>query len=112
MQTTQKINELLSKNYNSNITILGTHQASIYTSILDTDNGTIFIASNYHLFSFKDQDRNYWLTVIKPFNENGKEYHPKLDDLYTSNNGIKYRFTTREIIVAMAIEYFEKHTKS
>lgn len=112
MQTTQKITDLLSKNYNSNISILGVHQISIYTSILDTDNGTIFIVSNCDLFSFKDQDRNHWITIIKPFNENGKEYHPKLDDSYTLSNRIKYRFTTREIIVAMAIEYFEKHAKS
>lgn len=112
MQTTQKINELLSQKYNSNITILGKFQSCAYASILDINNGTIFIASNYHLFSFKDQDRNYWLTIIKSFNENGKEYHPKVGDLYTLSDGMKYNFTTKEIIVAMAVEYFEKHRRS
>lgn len=112
MQTTQKIPELLSKKYNSNISIMGTHQISIYTSILDTDNGTIFMVSNYDLFSFKDHNRNQWLTIISPFHESGKEYHPKLDDSYTLSNGVKYSFTTKEIIIAMALEYFEKHTQS
>ncbi|MFH6998635.1 hypothetical protein ACHRVZ_11935 [Flavobacterium sp. FlaQc-57] len=108
MQTTQKINELLSKNYNSNISILGKYNSSIYTSILDTNNGTIFIASNYHLFSFKDQNQNHWLTAEKSFGEN-KQQHPKLGDLFTLNNGVQYIFTTKEVIVAMAIAYFEKH---
>lgn len=112
MQTTQKINALLSKNYNSHISILGEYLSSSYASILDTNNGTILIVSDFDLFSFKDQYRNHWLTIIEPFNENGKQYHPKLGDLYTLCNGIKYIFTTKEVIVAMAIEYFEKHRSS
>lgn len=112
MNTTNKINELLSKKYNSNISILGTYPNSVYTSILDTDNGTIFIVSDFDLFSFKDQNRNHWLTIIESFNENEKQYHPKLGDLYTLCNGIKYIFTTKEVIVAMAMEYFDKHTSS
>lgn len=112
MNTTNKINELLSKKYNSNISILGTYPNSVYTSILDTDNGTIFIVSNYNLFSFKDQNRNHWLTIIESFQENGKEYHPKLGDLFTLSNGVKYQFTTKEIIIVKALEYFEKHVQS
>lgn len=109
MQTTQKIIELLSKNYLPNITILGDFLISKYTSILDSNNGTIFIISDNTLFYFKDQDGNHWLTIITSFHLNGNEYKPKLGDLYIQNDGIKYSFTSREEVVAMAIAYFEQH---
>lgn len=109
MQTTQKIIELLSKNYLANITILGDFLISKYTSIIDSDNGTLFIISDNVLFCFKDQEGHHWLTIIKSFHLNGNEHKPKLGDLYTQNDGIQYCFTSREEIVAMAIAYFDQH---
>lgn len=110
MQTTQKITELLSRKYLPNISILGNYLSCNYTSILDTNNGTIFIVSNNHLISFKDQNKNHWFTIIESFQADGKQYYPQLGDFYTLNSGIQYSFTTKEDIIKMATAYFEQHT--
>lgn len=109
MQTTLKIIELLSKKYLSNISILGTYQSSKYISIVDSNNGTMFIISDNHLFSFKDQHCNLWLTILKSFYLNENEHNMKPDKFYTKSSGIKYSFTSKEKIVAMAVKYFEQH---
>ncbi|WP_431242106.1 hypothetical protein ACQ9BO_19530 [Flavobacterium sp. P21] len=109
MPLTKKITELLSKKYNSNITILGTYANTSYTSILDNENGTIFLISDADLYSFIDQNRNYWVTPVDSFHANGKDHNPKLGESYITDSGTAYSFTSKEAIVEMAIEYFEKH---
>lgn len=109
MPISQKILYLLSRKYNSNISILGSYPSSKFTSILDMDNGTIFIVSDDFLFYFKDKNKNLWLTIIESFHLNGEEYYPKLGDVYLLPDGSHYSFTTKEEIVAMALKYFEKH---
>ncbi|MBF4516675.1 hypothetical protein IRZ71_09980 [Flavobacterium sp. ANB] len=110
MLTTQKINELLSKNYASNITILGNYLSCKYTSILDNNNGTIFIASDNLLFCFKDQNENHWLTILKSFHLIENEHNLEFDHFYAPNDDIKYSLTTKEEVVAMAVDYFEQYT--
>lgn len=109
MPLTKKITDLLSKKYNSNISILGTYTSSKYTSILDNDNGTIFIVSDSDLYSFKDQDSNLWVNVTDSFHANGQEHQPEHGKSYTLDHGVQYRFTTKEAIVEMAADYFDKH---
>ncbi|HEY1195734.1 hypothetical protein [Flavobacterium sp.] len=109
MPLQHKIVELMSKKYNTNITVMGNYESSNYTSILDNDNGTILVVSNSDQFSFKDQDRNLWLTVVESFHADGKQHFPKIGESYTVNNGVKYNFTTKEAIVDMAVKYFDKH---
>lgn len=109
MHNTQKINELLSKKFNSNICIFDSFPKSKCTSILDVNNGTNFIITSDNLISFKDHEHHRWLTVINSFHENGKEYFPNIGDHYTLDNGIKYSFTTKDEIVEMAVAYFSKH---
>lgn len=109
MPLTKKITDLLSKKYNSNISILGTYTSSKYTSILDNDNGTIFIVSDADLYSFKDQDRNLWVNVTDSFHADGKEHYPIMGESYKLDHGVQYSFTTKEAIVEMATDYFEKH---
>lgn len=109
MHNNQKINELLSQKFNSNICILGNFSKSKYTSILDVDNGTNFIISDNLIYSFKDHERHRWLTVVNSFQANGEEYFPNIGDHYTLDSGIKYSFTTKEEIVEMAVAYFSKH---
>lgn len=109
MPLTPKITELLSKKYNPNVTIFGNYDRSKSASILDHDNGTTFIISENTLFSFKDQHRNHWMTLVQSFPSNGEQYTPKLGELYVANDGIKYNFTTKEEILEMAVKYFEKH---
>ena len=111
MLTSQKITELLSQKYNSNISLLGNYLSSNYSSILDVNNGTLFIVSNALLFSFQDEYSNFWLTVVKSFHANGKLCHPKVGELYHVNDGVNYHFTTKEVIVEMAVAYFEKHLR-
>lgn len=109
MPLTKKIAELTSKNYNTNITIMGDYEGSNHTSILDNDNGTILVVSNKDQFYFKDQHRNLWLSVLDPFQIDGKQHYPKLGDSYLLNHGAQYSFTTKETIVEMAFNYFDKH---
>ena len=109
MPLTKKITDLLSKKYNSNISILGNYTSSTYTSILDNDNGTIFIVSDSDLYSFKDQDRNLWVNVTDSFHSDGKEHHPEMGKSYNLDHGVQYSFTTKEAIVEMAASYFENH---
>ncbi|GAA3746126.1 hypothetical protein GCM10022422_33020 [Flavobacterium ginsengisoli] len=109
MPLTKKIIELLSKKFNTNITILGDYEKSNNTSILDNDNGTILVVSNRDQFYFKDLHRNLWLSVLDPFHIDGKQYYPQLGDSYTLNHGVQYSFATKEAIVEMASNYFAKH---
>lgn len=109
MPLTKKITALLSDKYRSHISILGDFEKDPYTCILDSNNGTIFIITNTDLFSFKDQYRNHWITVIDSFHFNGKEHNPKLGESYTIPDETEYHFTTKEAIVEMAIAYFEKY---
>lgn len=109
MPNTQKITELLSQKFNSNISIHGRFLKSKFTSILDVNNGTNFITSENHIYSFKDHERNRWLTVVNSFHANGKEYFPNIGDHYTLESGAKYSFTTKDEIIEMAIAYFSKH---
>jgi hypothetical protein len=109
MPITKKIVELTSKNYSTNISILGDYENSNNTSILDDNNGTILVVADRDQFYFKDQHRNLWLSVLDPFHIDGKKYHPELGDSYTLNHGVQYSFTTKEAIVEMASHYFEKH---
>jgi len=110
MPLTKKITELVSKKYNTNITIMGDYEGSNNTSILDDTNGTILVVSDRDQFYFKDQNRNLWLSVLDPFHIDGKQHHPELGDSYTLNHGVQYSFTTKEAIVDMASSYFEKHS--
>ncbi|WP_123906998.1 hypothetical protein [Flavobacterium anhuiense] len=109
MPLTKKIAELMSKKYNTNITILGDYEGSNHTSILDNDNGTILVVSDRNQFYFKDRHRNLWLSVLDPFQIDGKKHFPELGDSYTLNHGVQYSFTTQEAIVEMASLYFAKH---
>jgi hypothetical protein len=108
MRNSQKINDLLSTNYNSNVSLLGDHLRSKYASIVDTNNGTAFIVST-DLFFFKDQNGNLWMTLIKSLVINAKQYQPKIGELYSLTSGVKYNFTTKEEVVDLAISYFSKH---
>lgn len=109
MPLTKKIAELMSQKYNTNIAIMGDYEISNHTSILDNDNGTILVVSNRDQFYFKDRHRNIWLSVLDPFQIDGKQHYPELGDSYTLNHGVQYSFTTKEAIVEMAFNYFEKH---
>lgn len=109
MLNNQKVTELLSQKFNSNICIYGSFPKSKYTSILDVNNGTNFITSDNLVYSFKDHERHRWFTVVHSFHANGKEYFPNIGDHYTLENGIQYSFTTKDEIVEMAVAYFSKH---
>ncbi|UUF13766.1 MULTISPECIES: hypothetical protein [Flavobacterium] len=109
MLNNQKVTELLSQKFNSNICIYGSFPKSKYTSILDVNNGTNFITSDNLVYSFKDNERHRWFTVVHSFHANGKEYFPSIGDHYTLENGIQYSFTTKDEIVEMAVAYFSKH---
>jgi hypothetical protein len=80
-----------------------------HTSILDDDNGTILVVSDRNQFYFKDHHRNLWPSVLDPFHVDGKQHYPELGDSYILNHGVQYSFTTKEAIVEMAFNYFEKH---
>ncbi|MEN2488600.1 hypothetical protein AAYQ05_12445 [Flavobacterium sp. B11] len=108
MPLTKKLAALLSKKFNTNITILEDVDSNTF-SILDNDNGTILVISNRDQFYFKDQHRNLWLSFLESFHVDGKQYDPKMGDSYTLNNGVQYNFTTKESILEMASNYFEKH---
>lgn len=109
MPLTKKITELTSKKYSTNITIMGDYEGSNNTSILDNDNGTILVVSDRDQFYFRDPQRNLWLSVLDSFHIDGKQHHPELGDSYTLNHGVQYSFTTKETIVEMASNYFERH---
>ncbi|WP_125723100.1 hypothetical protein [Flavobacterium ustbae] len=112
MPELQKIIYLLSRKYNTNVSILGHFPISKFTSILDIDNGTLFIVSDESLFYFKDKNKNLWLTIVESFHLNGEIQYPKLGDSYMLSGGFHYSFTTKEEIVEMAIKYFEKHQQN
>lgn len=112
MPIQHKIVELMSKKYKTNITVMGNYESSNYTSILDNDNGTILVVSDTDQFSFKDQHRNLWLNVTDPFHADGKQHFPQLGESYKMSHGAEYSFTTKEAILDMAVEYFEKHANS
>lgn len=99
----------MSDKYRSNITILGNFESSTFTSILDNNNGTIFIVSDSDLISFKDQHCNIWVNTLDSFHANGKEHYPKLGESYKIHDETFYHFTSKEAIVEMASQYFDKH---
>lgn len=108
METLQKVIELLSKQYNSRISILGNSLDGRFNSILDTKTGAMFSVSNEYFYVFKDSNDNFWSTTPKSFIYNEKKYYPKIGEEYTRKDGIKYSFTTKEAVLEKAVSYFEK----
>ncbi|WPO78517.1 hypothetical protein [Flavobacterium sp. KACC 22761] len=108
MNTIRKVIELLSKKYSRNIAV--NQDGAKYTYLLDTNNGTLFSASYNSLFLFKDANNNFWSTVPRSFSHNKKKYHPKLGEEYVQKDGVRYSFTSKEAILAMANSYFGRFT--
>ncbi len=108
METLQKVIELLSKNFNSRISILSNSPDGKFNSILDTKNGIMFSVSYDCLYIFKDLNDNIWATTPKSFIYKDQTYHPKEGEAYTRKDGIKYIFTTKEAVLEKAAAYFEK----
>ncbi|UUW11501.1 hypothetical protein NLG42_11980 [Flavobacterium plurextorum] len=108
MQTTEKIGKLLSSKYRPFIEILSNSKNCDSNVIVDSITGAMFSVQTNFLFLFKDKDDNMWLTIPKSLMINNKQYYPKVGDTISRSDGIKYHFTTKEEVVNMAIEYFEK----
>ncbi|KUJ60691.1 hypothetical protein AR687_16815 [Flavobacteriaceae bacterium CRH] len=109
MPTTKKAIELVSQKYHSPIIVLGNNKQGINNCILDTNNGTLFSFSENNSFTFKDKHGNFWLTIPKSFVFNDKHYYPKIGDVFTRTDGIKYFFKTGDEVVNVASAYFEKY---
>ncbi|MFB9079655.1 hypothetical protein ACFFLS_07185 [Flavobacterium procerum] len=108
MQTTEKIVKLLSSKYRPFIEIMNNSNNFNSNVIVDSITGTMFSIQANFLFSFKDKDDNMWLTIPESLIINDKKYYPKVGDTISRSDGIEYHFTTKEEVVKMAIEYFEK----
>lgn len=108
MQNIKKVIELLSKKNCPRISVFDNNGNGELDSILDTKNGTLFSVTRNSLYVFKDANNNFWSTVPKSFIYNNEKYHPKVGDQHIRKDGVKYSFTTKEVILEMAFLYFEK----
>jgi hypothetical protein len=97
--------KLITHRYLSRISVVNGTNVKI---ILDTENDTLFTVSNDFLYSFKDKNYNTWSTVPESFTINEQVLYPVLGTVYQRSDGIKHSFTTKEIVIAMATQYFEK----
>ncbi|MBS7230536.1 hypothetical protein KHA90_05830 [Flavobacterium psychroterrae] len=109
MQLEEKARELISKKYYSPVVVLNDNKNITLNSVLDTSNGTLFTICDSH-YSFKDQEGNFWLTIPKKLIINDEQYYPVIGNRYICD-GIKYSFRTKEVVIAMAIDYFKKHIR-
>ncbi|KIA97309.1 hypothetical protein OA93_15400 [Flavobacterium sp. KMS] len=110
MQIEKKVTELLTQKYTSEIAVFASNRDIRRKCILDTDNGTLFTVSDNAIYSYRDKDQNYWVTVPKSFIINQTVHYPVVGDEFTLKNGVKYYFTTKEAVIAIATTYFEKFT--
>lgn len=106
MQAEKKAIELISRKYSSRIVALHESKDDLRQSILDNKNGTLFSMYNSQ-YTFRDIDGNIWLSVSKSILINDKMYYPVAGDRYTFDKRIIY-FVTKENLIEMAIDYFEK----
>lgn len=77
-------------------------------ALVDTENETMFTVYGNFLYCFKAENFDTWSTVPESASVNGEIFYPQLGDTITRNDGAKHIFTTKETVITMATEYFEK----
>lgn len=107
MHTVQKIMMLISQKYYPFINVSDNYKKSKSVTIHNSDSGSLFRVIEDSLYSFQDQDKNCWVTIPENCIVNGQKIYPAVGDVLTCND-IPYSFTTKEVIVQMAIDYFEE----
>jgi hypothetical protein len=106
MNTVEKIIKLISQKYYPFITVLGNYKKDRSATIHDKNNDTVFTVLENTMYSFKDQNKSYWLTIPENCVLNGQKIYPAVGDVIRCE-GIPYSFTTQEAVVEMAANYFE-----
>ncbi|MHC0446231.1 hypothetical protein ACWA1F_12550 [Flavobacterium sp. 3-218] len=106
MEIEEKLNKLLAEKFFPNISILRDSKEKII-SILDSQNGSTLIISHDSLFAFTDAENETWVNIPEKLIINGVRHYPKIGDAITGD-GLKYYFTTKEIVIDMAWEYFKR----
>ncbi|WP_433778158.1 hypothetical protein [Flavobacterium anhuiense] len=97
--------EIMTHNYSPRIFVLNETREK---ALVDTENETLFIVYDNFLYSFKAANFDSWSTIPESVEINGRIYYPQLGDTITRSDGATHIFTTKEIVIAMATEYFEK----
>lgn len=107
MEIIKKFNELITQKYYPLISIIGNYKKDKNIIIHNTVSDVAFEAFEDSLYKFKDEEKNFWMTIPKKIIINDKRFYPVVGNVLTCD-GVKYRFTTKEIVIEMASAYFKK----
>lgn len=107
METMKRIHELIAQKYYPFIAVIGNYKQDKNIIVHNTDNNVVFEILHGSICRFKDEENNLWLTIPQKFVINGKRYYPEAGDVFTCDD-VQYRFTTKEVIVEKAFNYFKE----
>ncbi|OXA94896.1 hypothetical protein [Flavobacterium hercynium] len=109
MPVSQKIEQLLSHKYRTNIVVTTNDQNPKVVVITDVESGTMFWTIEASMYSFKDENDNVWVTPPHSVNVGDEKYQPKIGDHLKGPDGESCFFSSKEAVVDLAVSYFEKH---